>query len=229
MMKICGLGYLVVIATIIGLSYGDTDYCQIKCPRSTQHTMCIYGKSTGPSSKCGVVKAAGPTAEEKSQILQEHNEFRQKVAKGLENRGKPGPQPPAKNMKTLEWDDELAKIAQRWANQCDFKHDRCRNVATSSVGQNLAMQSSSGDSFAPVKDLIRMWEDEVALFNPRNLNKLPSTGISQTGHYTQMVWAETNKVGCGTVKYNKDGWNTHYIVCNYSPSGNYLGESVYKV
>lgn len=52
---------------------------------------------------CGgnVVKAYGLTNDEKNEILKRHNDFRQKVAKGLETRGKPGPQPPAKNMNVL--------------------------------------------------------------------------------------------------------------------------------
>ena len=42
-------------------------------------------------------------------IVKEHNKWRAKVAKGGERRGAPGPQPPASNMKALQWDDELAQ------------------------------------------------------------------------------------------------------------------------
>ena len=27
-----------------------------------------------------------------------------------------------------EWDDELQTVAQRWADQCDYTHDSCRDV-----------------------------------------------------------------------------------------------------
>jgi hypothetical protein len=30
---------------------------------------------------------------------------------------------PAANMMALVWDEELARGAQMWANQCDFNHD----------------------------------------------------------------------------------------------------------
>ncbi len=29
----------------------------------------------------------------------------------------------AANMRELRWNDELAKVAQRWADQCSFPHD----------------------------------------------------------------------------------------------------------
>jgi hypothetical protein len=38
---------------------------------------------------------------EKQTILDAHNEVRRRVAKGLEIKGKPGPQPPATNMRKL--------------------------------------------------------------------------------------------------------------------------------
>ena len=29
----------------------------------------------------------------------------------------------AANMRQLEWDDDLAAVAQKWADQCSFDHD----------------------------------------------------------------------------------------------------------
>ena len=66
------------------------------------------------------------------------------------------------------------------------------------------------------------------------------------GHYTQFVWAETTKVGCGilisqvgparpcqTVRDNggqllqQEKYKFHYLVCNYHPPGNTVGAPVY--
>jgi len=52
---------------------------------------------------------------------------------------------------------------------------------------------------------------------------------SSTGHYTQVVWANTYKVGCGFTAYEgSDGWYNKYYVCNYGPGGNIIGGSMYE-
>ncbi len=49
-------------------------------------------------------------------IVDKHNALRRQVAKGLEKRGNPGPQPPASNMRQMVWNADLAKAAQEIAD-----------------------------------------------------------------------------------------------------------------
>ena len=52
---------------------------------------------------------------------------------------------------------------------------------------------------------------------------------SGTSTYTQVVWADTYKVGCGfTAFYGFDGSYKKLYVCNYGPGGNIIGGSMYK-
>ena len=51
----------------------------------------------------------------------------------------------------------------------------------------------------------------------------------ELGHYTQLVWAETNRVGCGFTSYSTDNRRINYYVCNYGPAGNFAGKEVYKM
>ena len=44
---------------------------------------------------------------------------------------------------------------------------------------------------------------------------------SGIGHFTQLVWVGSKKLGCGAA-CNSD--KNCYVTCNYSPAGNYLGE-----
>jgi hypothetical protein len=60
---------------------------------------------------------------EKDIILKTHNDQRRKVAMGQESQGAGGGQPNAANIFELKWNDELARIAQKWADQCNFSHD----------------------------------------------------------------------------------------------------------
>jgi len=43
------------------------------------------------------------------------------------------------------------------------------------------------------------------------------------GHYTQMVWSRTSKVGCALASNLRD----EYLVCRYMEAGNVMGESPY--
>jgi hypothetical protein len=65
-----------------------------------------------------------------------------------------------------------------------------------------------------------MWVKERQLYDWSN----PGFNM-QTGHFTQVVWADTREVGCGTVSCN----NMEIWVCNYSPAGNVRGEYPSKV
>lgn len=44
----------------------------------------------------------------------------------------------------------------------------------------------------------------------------------QTGHFTQVVWKGTQKIGAG-LAFNSDRTKA-YIVAQYSPPGNYQGQ-----
>nr|Q2L6Z1.1 RecName: Full=Venom allergen 5; AltName: Full=Antigen 5; AltName: Full=Cysteine-rich venom protein; Short=CRVP; Flags: Precursor [Vespula maculifrons]ABC73068.1 venom allergen 5 [Vespula maculifrons] len=225
-MEISGLVYLIIIVTIIDLPYGKANnYCKIKCLKGGVHTACKYG-SLKPNCGNKVVVSYGLTKQEKQDILKEHNDFRQKVARGLETRGNPGPQPPAKNMKNLVWNDELAYVAQVWANQCQYGHDTCRDVAKYQVGQNVALTGSTAAKYENPVNLVKMWENEVKDYNPKK--KFSENNFIKIGHYTQMVWANTKEIGCGSMKYTENKWHYHYLVCNYGPSGNFGNEELYQ-
>ena len=48
-------------------------------------------------------------------------------------------------------------------------------------------------------------------------------------HYAQIVWAETDQLGCGkVVSQHKDGYKIH-IICNYAVAANLEDGSIYKV
>ena len=53
--------------------------------------------------------------------------------------------------------------------------------------------------------------------------------METTGHYTQVVWADTYKVGCGFSQYKQNDFNMGLYVCNYGPGGNVIGAPLYKV
>ncbi|XP_051163695.1 venom allergen 3-like [Leptopilina boulardi] len=210
---------LIIFSTIFLIS-GQQEYCQI----CRDHTMCIY-RNTRPVCSASRV---GLNADQRREVVTIHNVLRQRVASGEERRGRPGPQPRARNMPNMVWDQELANIAQRWANQCKFGHDKCRNVRRFGVGQNVAISWTSGTTPTNIiTGLVTAWYDEVAAFDSRQVEHV--TKFDFVGHYTQMLWATSVRLGCGYVAYRDRNQNAVLLVCNYGPGGNIVGGKMYDI
>jgi len=202
------------------------------CAQGADHTMCLY---QGPSDSCArktVLRALSYDAQQA--IVDKHNELRRKVAKGEETNNLAwGNQPPASNMRKLVWNDELAVTAQRLADQCTFGHDKNRVKADgTSAGQNLywsgsSQQNSFDELMQTVTDGVMEWYMEVEDpgYNSNDINPFQSPGGA--GHYTQVVWAESEEIGCGFTYYKEDGWFNQLVFCNYAETGNFLDEAMY--
>jgi uncharacterized protein YkwD len=104
----------------------------------------------------------------------------------------------------LVWDDKLASYAQRYADKCRFAH------SGSPYGENLAA------GYPTVTAGVEIWYAE------RKHYSYQKPGFSmQTGHFTQLVWKGSTKLGCGYASCNgKNGTPGNYLVCEYSPRGN---------
>ncbi|XP_049820601.1 ancylostoma secreted protein-like [Aethina tumida] len=163
----------------------------------------------------------GVTSEEQDLIVSLHNGFRLEIANGTVSN-----QPRGINLKRMKWDSCLASEAQRIANTCEFKHQEVTCSAWSAIGQNLYTSSSTSGS-----NKASDWRAATtSWFNEHKVYTYSSTYNSNAGHYTQMVWASTDRVGCGWTYYT-DSSKFKYkklYVCNYAPAGNYVGEYPYK-
>jgi pathogenesis-related protein 1 len=69
-----------------------------------------------------------------------------------------------------------------------------------------------------------MWADEAGDYDYRT-NRCKSG--AQCGHYTQIVWADTQRVGCGVATCNMLGTRGQFVVCDYEPPGNFVGQKPY--
>ncbi|XP_045586862.1 uncharacterized protein [Procambarus clarkii] len=193
-----------------------------------QHSMTLE-----PNAECNI-RRAGILQEEKEEIVRLHNVFRAKVSRGDEHRGRPGPQLQAANMCVLHWNEELAAVAQAWANQCRYAYDGFERRKLCSrdyvVGQNVYYHTGT-DSTSNWAEAIQSWYDEVEDFPRANALSFHADNSSRRiHHYSQMVWGVTREVGCGAVYYSQAGSSLGRVyVCNYGPSGNSLGSPVYQV
>ncbi|XP_053458516.1 cysteine-rich secretory protein 3-like [Nycticebus coucang] len=139
------------------------------------------------------------------EIVNTHNKLRKSVS------------PPASNMLKMEWSNEAAANAQKWANQCSQKHSSREFRRTSKdlkCGENLFMATTA----TPWSQAIQRWYDEERDFI---FEVGPKTPHAVVGHYTQVVWYSSYLVGCGYAYCPRQALK-HYFVCQYCPAGNFL-------
>lgn len=133
-------------------------------------------------------------------ILAHHNKVRANVGVG-----------------PLRWDDKLASYAQEWADHLAAKGCRMQHRQPNAYGENL-FQGTAGRYGA--LDAAKGWESEKKDYRGQPLTP---KNFAPVGHYTQMVWRDTKRVGCGEALCN----GTLIIACNYDPPGNVLGRTPY--
>lgn len=116
----------------------------------------------------------------------------------------------------FQWDYELEKIAQTWANNCQYKHNDGRSLPLRFyVGENIGQIWST----APLTNEPFSGVIENGWFNEYKIYKFGQAVGPKVGHYTQMVWADTNRIGCGFSYYfdNRTRRYTKFYVCDYGP------------
>jgi pathogenesis-related protein 1 len=163
------------------------------------------GESTGNTSASEPPELAG--------IVAAHNAVRAGVGVG-----------------PLSWDGALAATAAAWAATCTdtvapiglLDHNPNRSSGHPwYVGENI--YASSGAGAATASAAVGAWAAEVADYTYATNSCAPG---KVCGHYTQVVWAATTRVGCARRECPALTYQST-IVCDYGPGGNVNGSKPY--
>lgn len=148
------------------------------------------------------------TEEQEELLVELHNHYRGVVS------------PSASAMLPLRWDPSLKLIAEGYAAKCIWNH----NPELEDTGENLFVGTGALD----LRVALEKWFLEHLDYEYNN-NSCDEDKMC--GHYTQMVWADTHRVGCAFHLCNQmeglDWERVSFLVCNYYPAGNYEGERPY--
>ncbi|CAB0013518.1 unnamed protein product [Nesidiocoris tenuis] len=200
-----------------------------QCPGAgalIEHTMCTYGPKP-PADRCHGLRDV-QTDEKRTLIVDSLNAARQQLS-----RGKLSNWPEAADMREISYDYDLEKIALRWAAQCVKGSDKCRRTRDwPHVGQIVSETASDEpidtDAYWP-RDEIRQWLMEAELADPAAIDAYVPN--ERSARFTQLIWAETYKVGCADVIYETKDQAGRYrrkVVCNFGPGGNVPGAKIYS-
>lgn len=116
----------------------------------------------------------------------------------------------------LAWDDTLAAYARRYAGE---RKGDCKLVHSGGpYGENIFWGSGNWTA----GDAVAAWVLEKRDYNCSDGSCAAGRSC---GHYAQIVWANTSRVGCAAVTC--DAGRGTFIVCEYDPPGNLLGVRPY--
>jgi len=158
------------------------------------------------------VKAAKDSLEKESAFFGDLTEFEGECLRQHNlKRGQHG-------AKKLEWSQECADHARKWVQNL-VSIDSLAHDHESGMGENCGYFNSSSAASKPdivwAGNVCDMWYNEIKKYNFSKNDYQPGTG-----HFTQMVWKGSEKVGCAIAKKG----NKVFIVANYFPPGNFMGK-----
>ncbi len=185
--------------------------------------------------------------------LDEHNALRTNGS--LTSVGLPPANPP---LLPLTWDDDIAAVAQGWADQHAWGPSPNTHRYQSNgypAGENIyiTLSSSGGLLKTCSKESANIGTSAASLWGKERFN--PSgdwtgpyqlfpfaggsggNGVNPIGHYTQMIWdgisgsaPSTNRMGCGLSGFYNPTFAKYQctVVCQYHGPGNFVGNDAYS-
>jgi hypothetical protein len=121
----------------------------------------------------------------------------------------------------LQWDDGLAADAAPWVAhlaKLDILEHAEDSDADDPEGENLWLGTRG--HYSP-EEMVGLWVAEKKDFRPGIFPDNSRTGdFEDVGHYTQLMWRSTGRVGCALAAGAED----EVLVCRYREAGNVEGE-----
>ncbi|XP_055606456.1 uncharacterized protein LOC129754419 [Uranotaenia lowii] len=114
----------------------------------------------------------------------------------------------------LSRDPALDRYAQEWANNLAARNCALQHRSNGKYGENL--YAAYGKTNLSGEDAVQSWYDEIKFYT---FGQASPGNFSQVGHFTQVVWKGSTKLGVGMAT---KGSNV-VVVCNYDPPGNFTG------
>jgi uncharacterized protein YkwD len=117
-------------------------------------------------------------------------------------------------------DRELTEYAKSRAREVS-SHERLREGHRGldrQYGENLYWTGSQDPNRLPGPSAVQAWYDEVSAYDFR-----AGEFSHSTGHFTQLVWRGSKRIGAARATGRGEEWHENYVVVTFSPPGNVVG------
>ena len=122
----------------------------------------------------------------------------------------------------LAWDPALARAAAAYGPALERLGRLAHSAPAARPGQGENLWMGTRGAYQ-LEDMAGGWAGERRLFRPGTFPNVSRSGQwSDVGHYTQMIWKDTRRVGCAV--HTGAAWD--FLICRYSPPGNVVGQKV---
>merc|ERR1712048_1320440 len=118
------------------------------------------------------------------------------------------------NTPDLQWDDQLAAESQMWSEKLAREDRGMYHSKAKDYGENL--YQGMGKVYTCF-DAVKAWYDEIKDYSYSTTK--PTRRGRMIGHFTQVVWTDSTKMGAGMAK-SRSGWV--YICARYRKKGNFV-------
>ncbi|CAJ0595583.1 unnamed protein product [Cylicocyclus nassatus] len=213
---------------------------------STDATTATNVNPTGGTTATGVTPTAATTTADikldnaymtvagRTKVVNAHNYRRTLLATGQIRNGKNPSNanlPTAAFMSKMEYDMNLEAQAIEHAKGCSLiKSDESTRTG---IGENVYVHNTVIKDAVELFNIVaicwwtQIFQDGInnqLIFSENLRDKQAKKNIDQTA-FTQIAWANTNKIGCASV----DCSGKSFVVCRYSPAGNILNQPIYRI
>ena len=125
-------------------------------------------------------------------------------------------------LSAMRWDPSLAAGAADYARTMAVTGRWGHSAHEDRPGQGENLWMGTRAAFHPT-EMVDAWIAEKRDVRPGVFPNVSSTGSWQdVGHYTQMVWPETERMGCAI----RSSLQADYLVCRYAAPGNVMGTRI---